>query len=79
MKVKKWILYNVILCFAVYWASNLLLWFPWSYSTTPGMIFMLTLAPVLWAYVIWTIFSLGSSETQWTNCTIRPRCTDMDF
>ena len=48
----KWILYITILGFAVYWASNLLLWFPWSYSTTLGMTLMLTMAPVLWAYVI---------------------------
>lgn len=50
--MNKWILYTAILGFAVYWASNLLLWFPWSYSTTLGMTLMLTLAPVLWAYVI---------------------------
>jgi hypothetical protein len=50
--MNKWILYTAILGVAVYWASNLLLWFPWSYSTTLGMTLMLTVAPVLWAYVI---------------------------
>lgn len=51
--MKKWILYVTILGFATYWASNLLLWVPWSYSTTLGITFMLTLGPVLWAYVIY--------------------------
>lgn len=36
--------------FAVYWASNLLLWFPWSYSTGLGITLMLTVSPILWAY-----------------------------
>ncbi len=50
--MNKWILYTSILGFAAYWASNLLLWFPWSYSTTLGITLMLTVAPVLWAYTI---------------------------
>jgi hypothetical protein len=49
----KWIIYTVILGITVYWASNLLLWFPWSYSTTLGITLMLTIAPVLWAYAIY--------------------------
>ena len=49
--MKKWILYIATLGFAAYWASNLLLWFPWSYSTTLGITLMLTVAPLLWAYV----------------------------
>lgn len=49
--MKNWILYVFTLGFAAYWASNLLLWFPWSYSTTLGITLMLTLAPTLWAYV----------------------------
>lgn len=48
--MKKWILYLILLGFASYWASNLLLWFPWSYSTTLGITLMLTVAPLLWAY-----------------------------
>ena len=47
----RWSIYVVILGFAVYWASNLLLWFPWSYSAVLGMTLMLTVAPILWAYV----------------------------
>lgn len=47
----KWSVYVVTLGFAVYWASNLLLWFPWSYSPVLGMTLMLTVAPFLWAYV----------------------------
>ena len=49
--MKKWVLYVFILGFATYWACNLLLWFPWSYSTTLGITLMLSVAPLLWAYV----------------------------
>ena len=49
--MNKWILYTFTLGLTAYWASNLLLWFPWSYSTTLGITLMLTLAPILWAYV----------------------------
>ena len=48
----RWALYVLTLGFAVYWASNLLLWFPWSYSAVLGMTLMLTAAPVLWGYVV---------------------------
>jgi len=48
-----WIIYTVVLGFAAYWASNLLLWFPWSYSTTLGVTLMLTAAPFLWTYTIY--------------------------
>lgn len=47
----KWITYTVTLGFTAYWASNLILWFPWSYSTTLGMTLMLTVTPLLWGYV----------------------------
>lgn len=47
--MKKWIIYNFIVAFAVYWLSNLLLWFPWSFNPTFGMILMLTLGTTLWA------------------------------
>ena len=49
--MKKWISYVIILGFSTYWASNLILWFPWSYSSTLGITLMLTVAPLLWAYV----------------------------
>ena len=48
----KWTLYVLTSGFAVYWASNLLLWFPWSYGAVLGMTLMLTVAPVLWGYVV---------------------------
>ena len=48
--MKHWLIYTLSLGFAAYWASNLLLWFPWSYSTTLGITLMLTLAPFIWAY-----------------------------
>lgn len=48
--MKKWILYNFIVGFAVYWASNLLLWFPWSINTWFGITLMLTVSPILWVF-----------------------------
>ena len=47
--MNKWILYNFTVGFTVYWASNLLLWFPWSVSAELGMILMLTVSPLIWA------------------------------
>lgn len=46
----KWLLYNVVVCWAVYWLSNLILWFPWSINPWLGMSLMLTVSPVIWAY-----------------------------
>ncbi len=46
----KWILYNIIICFAVYWLSNLILWYPWSVNETLGQILMLTVNPLLWGF-----------------------------
>ncbi|WP_297704250.1 hypothetical protein [uncultured Eudoraea sp.] len=48
--MNKWLLYVFTIGFAVYWASNLILWFPWSYNTTLGITLMLTINPFLWAY-----------------------------
>ncbi|WP_303917721.1 hypothetical protein [Draconibacterium sediminis] len=44
----KWFLYNLVVGFAVYWMSNLLLWFPWSISPRFGITLMLTVSPVIW-------------------------------
>jgi hypothetical protein len=49
-KYPSWILYNFVVCFAVYWLSNLLLWYPWSLNETLGQILMLTLNPLLWGF-----------------------------
>ncbi|WP_299364100.1 hypothetical protein [Winogradskyella sp.] len=48
--MKIWLLYVFLVSFAVYWASNLILWFPWSVSEVLGMTLMLTVSPVIWAY-----------------------------
>jgi len=47
-KMKKWFLYNLIVGFAVYWLSNLILWFPWSVCPALGMTLMLTVSPIIW-------------------------------
>lgn len=48
--ITKWILYNVTVCFAVYWLSNLILWYPWSINEHLGQILMLTINPLLWGF-----------------------------
>ncbi len=49
-KTSKWIIYNIVVCFAVYWLSNLILWYPWSINETLGQTLMLTINPLLWGY-----------------------------
>lgn len=46
--LSNWVLYNLAMCFAVYWLSNVVLWYPWSIDETLGQILMLTVNPVLW-------------------------------
>ncbi|MET4081355.1 glucan phosphoethanolaminetransferase (alkaline phosphatase superfamily) [Pedobacter sp. UYP30] len=46
----KWILYNLVICFAIYWLSNLILWYPWSINESLGQVLMLTVNPVLWGF-----------------------------
>src|SRR5664279_3668858 len=48
--IPRWVLYNVVVCFAVYWLSNLILWYPWSVNETLGQILMLTVNPLLWGF-----------------------------
>lgn len=47
---REWVLFDAVVAFGLYWASNLLLWFPWSVSALLGMTLMLTVSPLLWAY-----------------------------
>ena len=49
----KWILYNLTVVFAIYWAGNLLLWFPWSIDANLGIGLMLTIMPLLWGFGIY--------------------------
>jgi len=46
----KWIVYNLVVCFAVYWLSNLVLWYPWSINEKLGQILMLTVNPLFWGF-----------------------------
>ncbi len=48
--ISRWVLYNVVVCFAVYWLSNLILWYPWSVNENLGQILMLTINPLLWGF-----------------------------
>ena len=51
--MKVWLINTFLLAFAVYWISNLFLWYPWSYNATLGMVLMLTASPLIWAYTIY--------------------------
>ena len=48
--IKQWVIYNIIVCFAIYWLSNLILWYPWSINEQLGQILMLTVNPLLWGF-----------------------------
>jgi hypothetical protein len=52
-KNTKWLLYNLTVAFSLYWAGNLLLWFPWSISANLGIGLMLTIMPFLWGFGIY--------------------------
>ena len=45
-----WYIYNIAVCFCVYWLSNLILWVPWSVSPILGQTLMLTVNPFIWGY-----------------------------
>ncbi|WP_010526666.1 hypothetical protein, partial [Thermophagus xiamenensis] len=47
-EMNRWFLYNLTVGFAVYWMSNLVLWFPWSIHPMLGMTLMLTVSPIIW-------------------------------
>jgi hypothetical protein len=49
----KWLLYNLTVAFSLYWAGNLLLWFPWSINANLGIGLMLTIMPLLWGIGIY--------------------------
>jgi hypothetical protein len=55
MKVNtKWLLYNLTVAFCIYWAGNLILWFPWSINANLGIVLMLTIMPVFWGIGIYS-------------------------
>ena len=49
----KWLLCNLTVAFSIYWAGNLMLWFPWSINANLGIGLMLTLMPLLWGIGIY--------------------------
>ncbi|MGZ3763751.1 MAG: hypothetical protein ACXVB0_05790 [Mucilaginibacter sp.] len=48
----QWTFFTFLTAFSIYWTVNLILWFPWSYSTILGMTLMLTVSPLIWAIAI---------------------------
>jgi hypothetical protein len=49
----KWLLYNLTVAFFLYWAGNLILWFPWSINANLGIGLMLTIMPLFWGIGIY--------------------------
>jgi hypothetical protein len=49
----KWILFNLTVTFSMYWAGNLILWYPWSINANLGIGLMFTLMPLLWGIGIY--------------------------
>ncbi len=49
----KWLLYNLTVAFCIYWAGNLILWFPWSINANLGITIMLTIMPLFWGIGIY--------------------------
>ncbi len=49
----KWLIYNLTVAFSLYWAGNLILWFPWSMNANLGIGLMLTVMPLLWGFGIY--------------------------
>jgi len=68
--MKNWLLYVFALAFSAYWASNLLLWFPWSISTTLGITLMLTVAPLIWAYATYLGLTTHPPRSPWISASI---------
>ena len=52
-KNTKWLLFNLTIAFSLYWAGNLILWFPWSINAALGIVLMLTVMPLLWGIGIY--------------------------
>ena len=51
---------------ALYWVSNLFLWFPWSASETLGIVLMLTVSPLIWAFGTIHILRRRPHDNLWT-------------
>ena len=64
MKVNKtWILYTFFVAFAAYWLASLLLWYPWSYSATLGMVIMFVAITPIWIYAVFLCLQRYPSES----------------
>jgi hypothetical protein len=62
MNYMKWTVYSIIVAFATYWLANLLLWYPWSYSATLGMILMFLAITPIWFYSIYNCLKRHNGE-----------------
>ena len=60
--MKKWILYNLTVGFALYWTGNIMLWYPWSVNANFGIAMMLTIMPLFWGLGIYLCLIHYSGE-----------------
>jgi hypothetical protein len=60
--VKKWLLYNLTVGFALYWTGNIILWYPWSVNANLGIVMMLTIMPLFWGLGIYLCLIRYSGE-----------------
>jgi len=52
-QTSRWVLYNIAVCFAIYWTGNIILWYPWSVNANLGIAMMLTIMPLFWGLGIY--------------------------
>lgn len=52
-QTSRWVVYNIAVCFAVYWTGNIILWYPWSINAKLGIAMMLTIMPLFWGWGIY--------------------------
>lgn len=51
--------------FALYWLSNVLLWYPWSVSEALGVALMLSVSPLMWAAGIVFVLTRWGRSSLW--------------
>lgn len=60
-----WTFFAIGTGFALYWISNVILWFPWSISDALGITIMLTIQPLVWAFGIVQVLRRWPGRSLW--------------
>lgn len=61
--------FAVAVAFLLYWASNLILWVPWSVSEVLGITLMLTISPIIWTVGAVQILRRWPGASLWTGAS----------